>query len=61
MRREDLLLRTKLSPPEQHRRVLPRPALLAQLREAFEYRLTVVQAGTGYSKTTALAALDTGE
>src|SRR5690242_15869101 len=61
MRREDLLLRTKLSPPEQHRRVLPRPALLARLREAFEYRLTVVQAGTGYSKTTALAALDTGE
>jgi DNA-binding SARP family transcriptional activator len=57
----DLLLRTKLSPPQRQRRVLARPALLARLREAREVRLTVVQAGTGYSKTTALAALDGGE
>ena len=56
-----LLLRTKLAPPQRQRRVLPRPALLARLREALEVRLTLVQAGTGYSKTTALAALDTGE
>jgi DNA-binding SARP family transcriptional activator len=57
----DLLLRTKLSPPQRQRRVLPRPALLARLREAQEVRLTLVQAGTGYSKTTALAALDSGD
>src|SRR5689334_15583380 len=57
----DVLLRTKLSPPQRQRRVLPRPALAARLREALDYRLTVVQAGTGYSKTTALAALDGGD
>ena len=52
MSHPDLLLRTKLSPPQRQRRVLARPALLARLREALEVRLTVVQAGTGYSKTT---------
>jgi ATP/maltotriose-dependent transcriptional regulator MalT/DNA-binding SARP family transcriptional activator len=56
--RDALLLRTKLTPPRLHRRVLPRPALVAKLREALDYRLTIVQAGTGYGKTTALAALN---
>src|SRR3712207_2235769 len=60
-RREELLLRTKLAPPQVHSRVLPRPALTALLREALNYRLTVVHAGTGYSKTTTLAALDSGD
>lgn len=59
MRHEDLVLRTKLIPPRLSRRALPRPALVARLREALEYRLTLVQAGTGYGKTTALARLDT--
>ena len=53
----NLLLRTKLTPPRLHRRVLPRPALVARLCNALEHRLTVVQAGTGYGKTTALASL----
>ena len=57
MLRDNLLLRTRLTPPRPYRRVLARPGLLARLREAFDYRLTVVQAGTGYGKTTALAAL----
>ena len=57
MLRDDLLLRTRLIPPRPHRRVLARPGLLAHLGEALDYRLTVVQAGTGYGKTTALAAL----
>ncbi|HEU5099907.1 MAG TPA: transcriptional regulator, partial [Roseiflexaceae bacterium] len=35
--------------------------LLQKLRDAFDYRLTLVQAGTGYGKTTALSALDTGD
>ena len=30
----DLLLRTKLTPPRLHRRMLPRPALAARLPEA---------------------------
>jgi ATP/maltotriose-dependent transcriptional regulator MalT/DNA-binding SARP family transcriptional activator len=58
---EELVLRTKLTPPRPHRQVLPRPALHAQLREALDYRLTIVQAGPGYGKTTALASLDTGD
>jgi ATP/maltotriose-dependent transcriptional regulator MalT/DNA-binding SARP family transcriptional activator len=40
---------------------LPRPALSARLREALDYRLIVVQAGTGYGKSTALAALGEAE
>ncbi|NTU81210.1 MAG: transcriptional regulator [Chloroflexales bacterium] len=57
MGREHMLLRTKLVPPRPHRRALPRPALTTKLREALEYRVTIVQAGTGYGKTTALASL----
>ena len=57
MLRDNLLLRTRLTPPRPYRRVLARLGLLARLREAFDYRLTVVQAGTGYGKTTALASL----
>ncbi|MGH2543759.1 MAG: BTAD domain-containing putative transcriptional regulator, partial [Ardenticatenaceae bacterium] len=53
----ELILQTKLAPPRLHRRLLPRPLLLERLREALDVRLTVVQAGTGYGKTTALAAL----
>lgn len=56
MIRDDLLLRTKLTPPRPQRRVLARPEVVARLREALEHRLTVVQASTGYGKTTALAA-----
>ncbi|MDQ5825215.1 MAG: tetratricopeptide repeat protein [Chloroflexota bacterium] len=60
VRREDVLLRTKLVPPQVHSRVLPRPRIASLLRESLHYRLTVVHAGTGYSKTTVLAALDDG-
>lgn len=47
------LLRTKLAPP--------RPALIEQLHEAADHRLTIMQAGTGYGKTTALASLGVGD
>src|SRR3990172_2224672 len=57
MFRDGPLLRTKLTPPRLRRQLLPRPALLAKLRQALDYRLTLVQAGTGYGKSTALAAL----
>ncbi len=53
----ETLLRTKVTPPALHRRLLPRSTLNARLREALDYRLTIVQAGTGYGKSTALAAL----
>lgn len=52
-----LLVRTKLTPPRLHRHTLPRPRLTRRLLEAVEYRLALVQAGTGYGKSTALAAL----
>jgi len=59
MFRDDLLLRTKLTPPRLKRRTLQRPLLNAKLHEAFEHRLTLVQAGTGYGKSTTLASLAT--
>src|SRR5512141_1114042 len=53
----DALLQTKLVPPRPHRYTLPRPRLVSLLRQALEYRLTLVQASTGYGKSTALAQL----
>ncbi len=54
---QNLVIRTKLIPPLPHRRILERPRVLNKLSEALDYRLTIVQAGTGYGKSTALAAL----
>ncbi len=51
------ILRTKLSPPRPRRHTLARPRLDARLREALDYRVTIVQASTGYGKSTALAQL----
>ncbi len=52
-----IVVRTKLTPPRPQRYTLPRPRLTARLAEALHYRLTLVHAGTGYGKSTALAAL----
>ena len=54
---QDLIVRTKLIPPLPHPRILERPRILHKLREALDYRLTIVLAGTGYGKSTALASL----
>ena len=51
------ILRTKIIPPPRNSRTLPRSRVSAALREAFEYRLTILQAGAGYGKSTALAEL----
>lgn len=56
MTHPNLLIRTKLSPPRLPRHTLPRERVLAQLTAARHYRLAVVQAGTGYGKSTALTA-----
>ncbi len=56
MLRDDLILRTRLVPPRLHRLTLARPALLARLADALDARCTIVHAGTGYGKSTALAA-----
>ncbi|MCA9958561.1 MAG: hypothetical protein KC443_05980 [Anaerolineales bacterium] len=52
-----LIVRTKLTPPRLSRHTLIRPRLTSLLMEAAQTRLTIVQAGTGYGKSTALAAL----
>lgn len=53
----DLVIRSQLIPPRQRKGVLRRPRLEAHLMDVLEYPLTVVQAGSGYGKSTALAAL----
>ncbi|MGD2078975.1 MAG: BTAD domain-containing putative transcriptional regulator, partial [Chloroflexota bacterium] len=57
MYQETIVGRTKLVPPRPQRRTLHRARLTERLLEANEYRLTLVQAGTGFGKTTALSAL----
>ncbi len=52
-----LILQTKLTPPPLPARTLIRPRLTGRLLEALDYPLTLVQAGMGYGKSTALAAL----
>lgn len=54
---EKVLLRVKLLPPRLSERVLARPRLTQQLLEALNYRLTILRAGAGYGKSTALASL----
>ena len=54
---ENYVVRTKLIPPFLPKRTLERPRLTRRLMEAADYRLTVVLAGAGYGKSTALSAL----
>lgn len=57
MLQSSLIVRTKLAAPRRQRYTLSRPRLTRRLLDAQHYRLAVVQAGTGYGKSTALAAL----
>ena len=49
------ILRTKIIPPPRNARTMSRPRVSEQLRGAFDYRLTILLAGAGYGKSTALA------
>jgi LuxR family transcriptional regulator, maltose regulon positive regulatory protein len=51
------ILRTKLIPPPRNARILTRPRVSQTLKQALDYRLTVLQAEAGYGKSTALAEL----
>jgi DNA-binding SARP family transcriptional activator len=51
------VLRTKLIPPPRNARTLTRPRVRRVLKQALEYRLTILQAEAGYGKSTALAEL----
>ena len=57
MFRKDALLYAKVTPPRPTRRMWTRPRLATLLLEALDYRVTLVHAGTGYGKSTALAGL----
>jgi LuxR family transcriptional regulator, maltose regulon positive regulatory protein len=57
MVQHNLIVHTKLTPPRLPSRTLLRPRLSERLLQARDYRLTLLQAGTGYGKSTALAAL----
>jgi LuxR family maltose regulon positive regulatory protein len=54
---KDLVIRTKLTPPRPRRHTLYRPRLNDRLCAALDHRLTIVHAGAGYGKSTALASL----
>jgi LuxR family transcriptional regulator, maltose regulon positive regulatory protein len=51
------ILFPKIIPPKLSSRMLIRPRILNFLLDAQNYRLTLIQAGAGYGKSTALAAL----
>ncbi len=53
----NLVIRSKLIPPRQRRGGLRRARLEKRLRAVLDYPLTIVQANTGYGKTSALASL----
>lgn len=55
------VIRTKIIPPNKPKRALERPRITAALLEAFNHRLTLVQAGAGYGKSTALTSLASRE
>ncbi len=51
------ILQTKITPPSLTARTLARTRVETLLREALNHRLTILQAGAGYGKSTALATL----
>ena len=53
----DLVIHSQLIPPRPRKDILPRPRVQAGLVEALDFPLTLVLAGTGYGKSTALAQL----
>ncbi|HEY73301.1 MAG: hypothetical protein B6I35_02260 [Anaerolineaceae bacterium 4572_32.2] len=59
MYQEELVIHTKLTPPPPRCYTLHRPRLTALLLKTLDHRLTVIHAGTGYGKSTALASLAT--
>jgi LuxR family maltose regulon positive regulatory protein len=54
---KDSVIQSQLVPPRQPKGVLRRPRLETRLAEVFDYPLTLIQAGTGYGKSTALVTL----
>jgi ATP/maltotriose-dependent transcriptional regulator MalT/DNA-binding SARP family transcriptional activator len=61
MIRQDAIIRSKLKPPRLPSNTLTRPRVDALLRQALDYRLTILQVGAGYGKSTALAQMTAGK
>jgi LuxR family maltose regulon positive regulatory protein len=55
MQSSPIILYTKIIPPPRKARTLPRPRVNQILKQSLDYRLTILQAGAGYGKSTALA------
>jgi LuxR family transcriptional regulator, maltose regulon positive regulatory protein len=53
----DMVIRSKLIPPQPHQAIFHRPRLVEKLAESSRYPLTLIHAGTGFGKTTALLEL----
>lgn len=59
MHTTDIIIHTKLIPPRLVKYIQPRPRLNLRLLDAQNYRVTIIQAGPGYGKSTALSTLPT--
>ncbi len=57
MTARELIIQTKLQPPQAKGRIISRERLLGRLQENFDKKLIIVCAGAGYGKTTLLAQL----
>jgi ATP/maltotriose-dependent transcriptional regulator MalT/DNA-binding SARP family transcriptional activator len=53
----DFVIQSQLVPPRSRQGILSRPRISSRLKVCLDYPLTIVQAGTGYGKSTELAAL----
>lgn len=54
---QDLVIQSQLQPPQVRKNLLRRPRLNHLLEAVLDYPLTILQAGTGYGKSTTLASL----
>ena len=54
MSNRSLIILSRLAPPAQRSNILPRERVTALLRGSLEYPATILQAGTGYGKSTSL-------
>jgi DNA-binding SARP family transcriptional activator len=54
MSNRSLIILSRLAPPAERSNVLPRERVTALLRGSLEYPATILQAGTGYGKSTSL-------
>jgi LuxR family transcriptional regulator, maltose regulon positive regulatory protein len=53
----DMVIRSKLIPPQPHQAIFHRPRMVERLAESIRYPITMIHAGTGFGKTTALVEL----